>query len=200
MRRMTSLAAVLLALAAGAAMAAKPADRPERRLYTVRVDVDASGTVTAAEPHGEVHPALLEPIRTAALKSRFQPATVDGKPVGSRTSLLVTVLFERVEAGIAGRPDTERTSVESVKPLVRNGRLRYESAFRKAALDAVADWSYLPDEVDGKPVALVVMLPIRFCMQHCGEPSRDKPQAAATDHSVALAAMIEPVAPADSGS
>jgi TonB family protein len=235
----------LLALACGLLCAATVfAKEPFERNYSVRVDVDAGGAVTAAQVHGEAPDALVETLLDAARRAEFEPATKAGMPVPSRTTIQVRLRFEpegddlrarvtlltgagawdrmtpprypsdalrrresalvtaRVVYDAAGRFDPQRSGVERVQRGGKRGVAGddggpFEKSFRAATLEVIRQWRYLPDEVDGQPIAAEFLVPVTFCAGSGGcEELRDTaqgpeptPQAAPLDDSVRLASV-----------
>ena len=70
------------------------AAEPVERLFAARIDIDAAGLVTAAEPLGDVDADLADVVRRAATGLAFEPATVDGQPVPSRSTAIVRLRFD----------------------------------------------------------------------------------------------------------
>jgi protein TonB len=68
------------------------ASEKEARLR-LRLSIDAAGRVTAVDPVGQVDPVFLDSARRHILKAwRYQPATEDGRPVPTTTT--ITLKFE----------------------------------------------------------------------------------------------------------
>lgn len=109
-----SLAFLLLAAVVPAA-AARGVDLTTHVMYPVRVDVDASGTVTAAEPMGDVIEALRPSLVAAARLAEFEPATKNGVPVPSRTAVVLTVSLKKHGRGLAAQ--VTNVSAGSAVPL-----------------------------------------------------------------------------------
>lgn len=103
-----ALASVALASTgqAGLALAADPpvaaAPRPPQSV-ALRVVVDAQGQVQAAQPlDAAMAPALLQAGTEIARKLKFTPATKDGRPVKSETTLSLVLALEPRAAGSFG--------------------------------------------------------------------------------------------------
>ncbi len=190
-------------------------DTPVTRYFPVRVAIDAAGSVTSAEPMRAVPDVLREPILAAARAAEFVPATKDGVPVASRTTVSVTMeltpqgenVTARVTAvtagggftmappdyprealrdgysavvmvlaafGPDGQGDATASTIESIRTTGGGGpgRVRrqaeMEAAFREAAVEAIAGWSHLPEEVEGQGVEFVLRVPVSFCAQGGG--------------------------------
>lgn len=95
-------AAVLLAAAIPAEMLAAPSARKAALMTTqVRVDVDATGRVVAAEPGEGVDGALADAIRSHAKGWTFEAPVRDGKPVGG-TTFVRAQLCAAEDAGSGG--------------------------------------------------------------------------------------------------
>ncbi|MEZ0312123.1 MAG: TonB family protein [Myxococcota bacterium] len=88
-----------------------PAALAERLTARVvlRLDIDATGMVTAAEVTEPVGHGFDEAARAAVLRFRFQPATRDGNPIASR--ILYTYLFE-----LEPEPEPEPTPALATQP------------------------------------------------------------------------------------
>ncbi|GGA66253.1 hypothetical protein GCM10011521_00400 [Arenimonas soli] len=89
---MTRLLPVLFAVLFS--LPAVAADRPFERPVVVRVDVDASGSVVAAQALGELPQALASVAESATRGVEFEPARVNGRAAPSRTHLVVQMRFE----------------------------------------------------------------------------------------------------------
>lgn len=87
-RLIPALFAVLFALPAVAA------DKPFERPVVVRVDVDTSGSVVAADAVGELPQALASVAEKATRDVAFEPAQVNGRAAASRTHVVVQMRFE----------------------------------------------------------------------------------------------------------
>lgn len=85
------LSAMFVALFALPAVAA---DKPFERPVVVRVDVDAQGSVVAAETVGDLPKALAAVAESATRDVEFEPAQVNGRAAASRTHLVVQMRFE----------------------------------------------------------------------------------------------------------
>lgn len=93
---------LVIAMLAGPALA-DGLDVATHRFYPVRVDVDASGAVTAVEPLGEVMDGLRPSLEAAARRAEFVPATKGGVPVPSRTAVLVSVAFAKAGRNVTAQ-------------------------------------------------------------------------------------------------
>src|SRR5690606_15175005 len=69
-------------------------DKPFERPVNVRVDVDTQGQVTGADAVGDLPDALASVAELAAREVLFEPAQVNGRAAGSRTSVVVNMRFE----------------------------------------------------------------------------------------------------------
>lgn len=79
---------------AGPAVAADPA-APAPQHIALRVSVDATGKVQAAQPlDANAVPAIAQAAQEIARKLQFAPAKKNGRPVASETSLALTLALE----------------------------------------------------------------------------------------------------------
>ncbi|MFY2763519.1 hypothetical protein [Arenimonas sp. MALMAid1274] len=92
-------------------------------------------------------------------------------PAGAFREKYSAYIWTRVSYDEQGRLDPDRSGVESVQftrgPGTRiNQRLAadLEPKFRKAVEDAMARWTFLPDEVDGRSMPATVFVPTTFCV------------------------------------
>lgn len=74
--------------------AALVAAEPVERVFAARIDIDAAGVVTAVEPMGPVDADLADAVRRGAGGLAFEPATVDDRPVPSRSTAIVRLRFD----------------------------------------------------------------------------------------------------------
>lgn len=63
------------------------------------VSLDEKGAVTEATAVGEIHPALVEPIRDWVRGKTFEPASADDQAVPSTTSVWVSYALAEVDGG-----------------------------------------------------------------------------------------------------
>lgn len=70
------------------------AAEPVERVFPARIAIDATGAVTTVEPVGEVDADLVEAVRGAAAGLAFEPASIDGRPVPSRSTAIVRLRFD----------------------------------------------------------------------------------------------------------
>ncbi|MBN8728873.1 MAG: TonB family protein [Xanthomonadales bacterium] len=103
------LLASTLLLAGGSALAANDAATGHTFDSTWRVEIDASGKVTALEQETKVKPTLADPIEKAISKWTFDPGRVDGQPVATETTLYLTTLLEARDEGYAIRVESAST-------------------------------------------------------------------------------------------
>lgn len=110
-----------------------------------------------------------------------------------------------------GSLDPAATRIDSID-VVRQGRSqrngRHQANFESAVQAAIAQWTLLPDEVDGHPIAMTVRVPTRFCppsrkARGCDElwpeASQPDPSPEPSDTDVRVA-TIKPASPiADGG-
>lgn len=110
-----------------------------------------------------------------------------------------------------GSLDRDASRIDSVD-IARGGRGQrvgaHQKSFEAAVTSVMANWTLLPDEVDGKPIAMTVRVPTRFCppsraVRGCddlwprgGQPD---PSPEPSDTNVRLAA-IKSAIPAAEGS
>lgn len=110
-----------------------------------------------------------------------------------------------------GSLDHEASRVDSVD-MVREGRPRdpvaHRNGFEAAVVSAMAKWTLVPDEVDGRPIAMTVRVPTRFCpasRQRLGcddlwpKEGRSTLSPAPRDDSVRLATLKPAATAADGG-
>lgn len=92
----TRLAVVLLALS-GAAFAGKHAPSVLHLTHSWQVSMDAHGKVLALAGVDELEPAVRDPLERAIRSWNFEPGSLDGQPVATRTMLTLDVDFVPVE-------------------------------------------------------------------------------------------------------
>lgn len=182
--RNLSLALSLLLLAPASAIA-------EHRVW-LDVSLDGQGQVTEAVVVGELHPALVDPVKEWVRTQGFAIATVEGRPVPSTTSVWITYVLEDIGDGYElqfrnydtgprptrlTEPAYPRTALLSGQEgwvkvgfkVLPNGRVGdvevLESShriFESPATRAVKQWRFHPKTVDGKAVGDEVVQTIEF--------------------------------------
>jgi TonB family protein len=159
------------------------------------IALDEKGHVTEAVVVGDVHPALVEPLRDWVTRQAFTPAAVEGQAVPSTTSVWATFTLVEVDGGyelqvlgydsgprpihkeapsypynelLAGKPGWVNLGF-TVQPDGKASDIRVlESShrnFRKPAQRAMAKWRFKPNTVDGRAVATEVTQKIEFVLE-----------------------------------
>jgi TonB family protein len=155
-------------------------------LVPVKLSVDATGAVTAAEPQIELKPATLRAVREALDGWRFAPARKNGQPVAAE--IVVPVLCQQPPGRDAGKFTPPRVTSQrtpdypysmsrfglrgevtldfdvDVDGKVKNPVV-YSSdnpAFDEPAIKAVREWKFQPATRDGNPVKSRQRVPIVF--------------------------------------
>jgi len=96
-------------------------------------------------------------------------------------------------------------SVDVVRQERRQSNSRHQASFEAAVVAAIAQWTLLPDEVDGHPIAMTVRVPTRFCPSSRKSPGCDdfwpeagqpdpSPEPSDTDVRVATIKPASPIA------
>ena len=155
-------------------------------LVRMKLSLDATGAITAAEPEGPVKPAVLAAIRAALPAWKFAPARTGGQPVPAE--IVVPVVCQRPMSTDAAR-QTPPKAIKQVAPefpvALRASGLRGEvtldfeidtdgsvknpvvatssnPGFNEAAVEALLQWKFQPAQRDGKPVKTKLRVPIIF--------------------------------------
>lgn len=156
------------------------------------IELDEQGAVTEAVVVGDVHPALVDPLRDWVSRQAFAPAAVEGRAAPSTTSVWATFTLADVDGGYALQvlgydsgprptretaPDYPRTALLAgqegwvrlgftVQPDGKASDIEVvessQRIFEKPAQRAVAKWRFKPNTVDGHPVATEVTRVIEF--------------------------------------
>lgn len=156
------------------------------------IALDEQGVVTEAAVVGDIHPALVEPLRDWVTRQAFTPAEVEGRAVPSTTSVWATYTLVEVEGGyelqVLGYDSSPRPTRETAPDYPRTALLAGEQGwvrlhftvqpdgkasdirvvessqriFEKPAQRAVAKWRFKPNTVDGRAVATEVTRRIEF--------------------------------------
>lgn len=92
------------------------AEKPFERTFHARVSVTAEGAVAAVEPQDGLPAPVAQLIGDAAGKLAFEPATVQGTPVASRTTVLVRTRFA---PGQGDALDARVLSITEAQPMMR---------------------------------------------------------------------------------
>ena len=151
------------------------------RSYGVEVGVDATGRVVDVVTQDDAPEGLAPMLEDLAGKLRFTPATANGAPVPSRTSVNAV---ERVDVTRRERLlDEERAAA-------------FRDVFADVVLAHSEDWKITPNEVDGRRYGMTVRIPVVFCTRRfprgCEDlyPALDLPDRfAPTDDAIALAEL-----------
>ncbi len=156
------------------------------------IALDEQGVVTEAVVVGDVHPALVGPLRDWVTRQPFTPAEADGQAVPSTTSVWATYTLVEVDDGyelkVLGYQSCPRP-IRQKEPSYPRGELLagkqgwvnlgftvqpdgkpsdirvVESShrnFEKPALRAIAKWRFKPKTVNGQAVATEVTQKIDF--------------------------------------
>lgn len=156
------------------------------------IALDEQGAVTEAVVVGDVHPALVDPLREWVTRKAFTPAEVEGQAVPSTTSVWATYTLVERDGGYelevqnyetAPRPIHKEEPAYPRNELLagKEGwvRLRFtvqpdgkpsdirvvESShrnFEKQARRAIPRWRFKPETVNGQAVATEVTTKIEF--------------------------------------
>lgn len=156
------------------------------------IALDEQGVVTEAVVVGDVHPALVGPLRDWVTRQPFTPAEADGQAVPSTTSVWATYTLVEVDDGyelqVLGYDNSPRPTRETAPDYPRTALLAGEEGwvrlgftvqpdgkasgirvvessqrtFEKPAQRAVAKWRFKPNTVDGRAVATEVTRRIEF--------------------------------------
>lgn len=156
------------------------------------IALDEHGAVTEAVVVGDVHPALVDPLRDWVTRQAFTPAEVEGRAVPSTTSVWATYTLVEFDDGyelqVVGYDSCPRPTHQAepayprgellagkegwvnlgftVQPDGKPSDIRVvESShrnFEKAALRAIAKWRFKPKTVNGQAVATDVTQKIEF--------------------------------------
>jgi outer membrane biosynthesis protein TonB len=199
------------------------------------IPAELLGTVTALAEKSEFEPARVDgrpvPSRTTVhVRMRFEGDSRQVRAVPVKVSnggkLNVAALprypFEAMRSDVGaqiwatltfladGSLDPAATRIDSVE-VVRQDRSqrnsRHQAGFEAAVQAAIAQWTLLPDEVDGQPIAMTVRVPTRFCppsrnRRGCDdlwpEASQPDPSPEPSDTDVRLA-TIKPAFPVADG-
>lgn len=159
------------------------------------IALDEQGVVTEAVVVGDVHPALVGPLRDWVTRQPFTPAEADGQAVPSTTSVWATYTLVEVDGGYelqvlgydSGPRPIHKEAPEypynellagkqgwvnlgfTVQPDGKPSDIRVlESShrnFQKPALRAMAKWRFKPNTVDGRAVATEVTQKIEFVLE-----------------------------------
>lgn len=159
------------------------------------VSLDAHGSVTEAAAIGEIHAALVEPIRDWVKGKTFRPESADELAAPSTTSVWVSYALTEVDGdyelqfldhGSGPRP-VKQSEPDYPRTALLNGeegwvQLRFrvqpggevseievlessQRSFEKPALRAMKKLRFLPETVDGKPVSTPMAQTIEFKLQ-----------------------------------
>lgn len=124
-----------------------------------------------ARPQGEALALQIEDASTGARSALLVPPRYPTAAVraGVDAAVLATVAVAADGA----------VSVESID--VRASRPRYNEQFEKATRAAIAQWSYTPERVGGRPVATRMQVPVTYCVTSlkCEDQFRTPADAAA---------------------
>ena len=161
------------------------AQAPVEHHFLARVSVDAEGRVTDTE----LMKPVAEPLRTLVLDTAagiaFEPATRGGVAVPSRTALNLGMRFI---------PQGKDLQVELVSV---GGGDRHAGSVRDALLEAMAEWRFLVEEVDGVAIGTRFPVPVTFCSAKRGAAGGSAQVCA--DWRRAVRAEFERPTPADPG-
>lgn len=139
------LVAVLLLFVGGPAWAAEDAVAPLEKVVGVRVTVDATGKIRSARPTNETLPAALnQATLELARQIGFKPATINGRPVESETTLQLAVRFEKRADGNFGLRLLKATAGTALRSIVPPMFPREEQR-RGISGTIVAEFSLMPD-------------------------------------------------------
>ena len=75
---------------------------PVEHVYQARAHVTPAGTVEAVEPQEGMIPQVAAMVTSAVQSTTFTPATVNGEPAASKTTVWVKIRFEGVEGDATG--------------------------------------------------------------------------------------------------
>lgn len=156
------------------------------------IALDEHGAVTEAVVVGDVHPALVDPLRDWVTRQAFTPADVEGRAVPSTTSVWATYTLVEFDDGyelqvlrydrgprpthqaepyypynamVAGREGWVRRRF-TVQPDGKASDIRVvessHRSFEKQARRAISYWRFKPETVNGQAVATEVTQEIAF--------------------------------------
>ena len=174
----------------------QPAARGMPPVVRMKLSLDASGAIVAAEPVGNASDGLVNTIREALNKWRFAPARRAGEPVAAE--IVVPVLCQRpLPTQIANvKPARAKHQVPPIYPPAMRryriqGRVEFEfvvdvdgrvlnpvivasenPAFDEPALTALRQWTFEPATRNGHPVKTKLRVPIVFQIAGGGEAFR----------------------------
>ncbi len=151
----------VIALAAGATLAAASATATPAQTIGVRVSVDAAGKVTSATPsNAAAIPALNQAAVEIARKLAFDPATKNGVAAASETSLFLTLALEPKDNGQFGirlkKAVNGPDRVKSTPVIPPKYQQRDAAALVVMKVDLRADGSVDPDSIKAETMQLKV--------------------------------------------
>ena len=167
-------------------------------VVSMKLNLDTTGAIVAAEPVGNVKPPLLAAIRGSLQKWRFAPARKGGQPAVSE--LVVPVLCQPTMKASAGKDILPKVIFQEPPVYPRDmarfgirgevtidftvdeqGRVQnpviFQSdnpAFDEPALKALRQWKFQPGTRDGQPVKVRQRVPMVFRLEggiNGGEPA-----------------------------
>ncbi len=155
-------------------------------VVSMKINLDATGAIVAAEPVEKVKPPVLAAIRDALKKWRFTPARQGGQPVAA--GMVVPVLCQQPMMANAGK-DIPPKVISQERPkypyamarfglrgqvlidfvVDQQGRVREpviaesdNPEFDEPALKALRQWKFQPGTLAGQPVNTRMRVPIVF--------------------------------------
>jgi TonB family protein len=159
------------------------------------VEINALGHVSQVEFSGKPDEFLASIIRPEVQRWQFHPVLANGKSVRSTTYLALKLTVEsgqdaaviEIDAAVPG-PTWKRGRLRYPKEAIKSGveglsvlRIRIEpngtvsdialvkpevaDVLSTAAIDAIRQWVFIPQQVDGRPVSSTVLMPVQYCLR-----------------------------------
>lgn len=141
MRHLLLITTLLFAGAAGATKV-----EPVEHVYQARAHVTPAGTVEAVEPQEGMIPQVAALVTDAVQATTFTPATVNGEPAASKTTVWVKIRFEGVEGDATGTQLAARVlDVSQRNPYMRPGHFPQEALVNEISALIWLELALLPD-------------------------------------------------------